>query len=58
MTEARPTLAPVTLAFGLAASVLGLLVTTWSAVALGLVLALIGGGIWAWDSYRESGEGS
>ncbi|AWN24498.1 hypothetical protein DKM44_05625 [Deinococcus irradiatisoli] len=54
MQEARPTLAPVTLAFGLAATVLGLLITTWSIVGLGALLALIGGAMWAYDSYRES----
>ena len=35
MAEAKPTLAPVLLAFGLAGSALGLLVTMWSIVASG-----------------------
>ena len=51
MAEAKPTLAPVLLAFGLAGATLGLLITTWSIVVLGAVLALLGGGMWAWDSF-------
>lgn len=58
MQEAKPTLAPVLLAFGLAAATLGLLITTWSVAGLGLLLAVLGGSMWAWDSYKESGENS
>ena len=54
MAEAKPTLAPVLLAFGLAGSALGLLVTMWSVVALGLLLTLLGGGMWAWDSFEAT----
>ncbi|GAA4007873.1 hypothetical protein GCM10022631_19810 [Deinococcus rubellus] len=57
MQEAKPTLAPVLLAFGLAGAALGLLITIWSIVGVGVVLAVLGGAMWAWDSYQESGEG-
>ncbi len=58
MQAAKPTLAPLLLAFGLTGLTLGLLITTWSIVGLGLLLAVFGAALWAWDSYRESGEGS
>ncbi|WP_420593926.1 hypothetical protein [Deinococcus sp.] len=59
MAEAKPTLAPVLLAFGLAGAALGMLITTWSIVVLGVLLALLGGGMWAWDSFDATrpGEG-
>ncbi|OLV16188.1 hypothetical protein [Deinococcus marmoris] len=54
MAEANPTLAPVLLAFGLAGTALGLLISTWGIVGLGVVVAFLGGGMWAWDSFQAT----
>jgi hypothetical protein len=54
MAEARPTLAPVLLAFGLAGAALGLLVSAPGIIVLGALLALLGGGLWAWDSFQAT----
>lgn len=54
MQAAKPTTAPVLLAFGLCAAALGLLITTWSILILGLLIAVLGGGMWAWDSFQET----
>lgn len=54
MAEVKPTLAPVTLALGLAGATLGLLVGAWSVVGLSGLIALFGGGLWAWDAYQET----
>lgn len=54
MAEARPTLAPVLLAFGLAGTALGLLVSALGIVVLGALVAALGGGMWAWDSFQAT----
>ncbi|QFP75352.1 hypothetical protein DAAJ005_00765 (plasmid) [Deinococcus sp. AJ005] len=54
MAEANPTLAPVLLAFGLAGTALGLLVSAWGIIGLGVVVAFLGGGMWAWDSFQAT----
>lgn len=56
MAEVKPTLAPVLLAFGLAGATLGLLVSSRSVLALGVLVALLGAGMWAWDAYQETRE--
>ncbi|AFD26976.1 hypothetical protein [Deinococcus gobiensis] len=54
LPEARPTLAPALLAFGLAGGTLGLLVSSRAVLVLGALVALLGAGLWAWAAYQET----
>ncbi|GGJ75955.1 hypothetical protein [Deinococcus aquiradiocola] len=54
MLDTPPTLAPVTLAFGLALGTVGVLVGAWSVAVLGAAVSLAGAALWARDALRES----